>query len=229
MVLNSDDRLVVDEDNGDSHFGDMVPILLRDNSMADTAVVYTPGVSTSSSLSFFAPEPNEKDKSKPSTAVTKKKRQKKEAVSVVSQDSPVVCKPSAFSKYLDYDADSEDEKFLDSLSSKHEDLEDSSAVAATPKTAARKSAKKKRPAALISPDAFPEEVNGVEAVSSPLTCGCFERMISILERELEVEKIFLKEKIRGDMQGRVTKDLISDGYELVTYASAFIGDKKPNS
>lgn len=198
LVLNCDDYLT----EAGSH-DDSIPLLFRNpSSISDSnSIVMTPGL-IASTLSVQKDETKSKKSSKKSQSRNRSNSKTVETESDLNSSCVAAAAPS---KYLEYDADSDDEDFLQSLSQQHQTH--------TSAVSAYSNKKIKAPAHL----------DGLE--SNVLSCGCFERMISILERELEVSKIFLKEKIRADLQNKVTKELLSDGYDLISQTSIFVREK----
>jgi len=140
------------------------------------------------------------------------------------------------SKYVEYDMDSGDEEFLavtlpDSLRNNRR----SSGTKKLCPNCKSHANKKVKPGKLVV-EAGVERCTTKSCVnynirpqSDVITPEIFEKMISILERELEVAKLFLKERIRADLQGLVTKNLIEDGYSSLVHVNQYLNPSSDSS
>ena len=131
------------------------------------------------------------------------------------------------SKYVEYDMDSGDEDFLDTTLPdalrKKRERDSNCKICANCRSQANKKVKNDKYVKVIKRCVTKSCVHYNAVPSSDMISPqIFEKMISILERELEVAKLFLKERIRADLQGLVTKNLIDDGYSSLVHINQFL-------
>ena len=213
VLLNSDERFFLDSEPGaETAQGSHLPGLFREDSVSSQVVV-TPGVSVSRPRTASRPIPD------PLPSPQTKKKKKKEATRTHTLTAPpkgesaslpaaprtdtTPTRTGGHCRYLEYDADSSDEEFLSTLRRP------------PPGPTRPLSKKRKRPPSPPDPQEAP-------LPASPLSCECFEHMVSVLERELEVAKVFLREKVRSELQGPVTEGLLGEGLEVVRHVSEFL-------
>ena len=214
-VLHDDERIFLDNHTrAETAEGNHLPGLFREDSISSQVVV-TPGVSVSrpriASRSIPPAPRTKRDIVMPSGTAPPEEEHKsqssvRDSSSVFASAPPGTSStwPGGASRYSDYDADSSDEEFLSTLRQPP-----------PPGPTRPLSKKRKRPSSPSDPQEAP-------LPASPLSCECFEHMVSVLERELEVAKVFLREKVRSERQDPVTAGLLGDGLEVVRHVSVFL-------
>eukprot|EP00602_Paraphysomonas_sp_CaronLab_P011986 CAMPEP_0185043232 /NCGR_PEP_ID=MMETSP1103-20130426/42786_1 /TAXON_ID=36769 /ORGANISM="Paraphysomonas bandaiensis, Strain Caron Lab Isolate" /LENGTH=940 /DNA_ID=CAMNT_0027583383 /DNA_START=189 /DNA_END=3012 /DNA_ORIENTATION=+ len=194
-------------------------LLRKEKTTHNNDVVLTPGVVASGQSSASLPTilclsadyishivTNKAGKSSTKTIVKKSNRSGIETLFTSNRCTPLSATIPSSSAYLQYDVDSDDEGFIKKLSLS------SVSEGSCPNSPNKK---KNRNKSLLK---------GARATTVPIDTRCFENMIEVevLERELELAKTFLREKVRAELQLNITQCLIEDGNKSLSHLKTFL-------